>query len=278
MEKKIKRNTVLFSLISISCGWLGVLVNNILTKQPEGYSLGMLLWLVLPLLTAVLIRAFIKDDSKSLGLKPNFKGNLKWYLVSFIIFPAITLFVFTIGSISNWIDFSKFHFADFAAAFLGMFAANFIKNIFEELAWRGFLTERLIKLKCSDGKIYSIVVIVWSLWHVPYYLFFLPGNIINGSRITTLFLGIITLVCWIIMFSELYRLTRSIWPCVILHAAINSLEVIYNYISIKGGKDIFVNYDTGIISLVICIFIGILMRNYRIKKAANETKINEYNI
>lgn len=270
MDKGIRSRIILFSLITISSGWLGVLVNNILTKQPEGYSLGMLLWLVLPLLTAVLIRIFMKDDSKSLGLKPNFKGNVKWYIVAFLIFPAITLIVLTIGSICNWVDFSKFHLANFGAVFLGMLAANFIKNIFEEFAWRGFLTERLIKLKCSDDKIYSIVAIVWSLWHVPYYLFFLSGNSTGGSRVTALFGIIITIACWIIMFTELYRLTRSSWLCVILHTVINSIPIIYNYISVKGDKDIFINNETGIISLVLCIFIGILMRNYRIKKANNE--------
>lgn len=269
MEKKLNRNIILFSLIALSSGWLGVLVNSILTKQPSGYSLGMLLWLVLPLITAILINAFSKDDVKVLGLKPNLKGNLIWYLISFLIFPAITLIILTIGSISNWIDCSKLYFSDFAAAFLGMFAANLIKNIFEELAWRGFLTERLIRLKLSDAKIYIITAIVWSLWHVPYYLFFLSDSIVGGNRIKALFGIIITVIGWIIMFTELYRLTRSIWPCVILHAVINSLEIIYNYISINSGKGIFVNIDTGIISLVICILIGILMRNYRIKKTLN---------
>lgn len=277
MDRKIKKSIILFSLISISCGWLGALLNTILTKQPEGYSLGMLLWLVLPLLTAVLIRVFMKDNSNSLGFKPNFKGNLKWYLVSFLIFPSITLFVVTIGYISNWTDFSKFHFTEFAAAFLGMFVANFIKNIFEEFSWRGFLTERLIMLKCSDEKIYSIVAIVWSLWHVPYYLFFLSADSIGESRITALFGIIVTIVCWIIMFTELYRLTRSSWTCVILHTVINSIPIIYNYVSIKGGKDIFINNETGIISLAICIFIGIIMRSYMIKKSADKTRLNECN-
>lgn len=267
MEKNIKKSIVLFSLITISCGWLGVLVNNILTKQPKGYSLGMLLWLILPLITAVLIRIFMKNDSMSLGLRPNFKENLKWYLVSFLIFPAITFFVLIIGFVGNWVDFSKLHFADFIMAFLGMFVANFIKNIFEELAWRGFLTERLINLNYNDGKIYGIVAVVWSLWHVPYYLFFLSSTSIDGSRIAALFGIIVTIIGWIIMFTELYRLTRSIWPCIILHAVINSIVVIYNYVSIKGGKDIFINNETGIISLIICILIGILMRNYRIKKS-----------
>lgn len=145
-----------------------------------------------------------------------------------------------------------------------MFVFNFIKNIFEELAWRGFLTERLIDLKCRDLMMYMIAVIVWSSWHVPYYLFLLPVSTSEGSRVQLLFSGILVLVCWIVMFTELYRITRSIWPCVILHAVNNSLMVIYNYISIKGSITAFFDYNAGIISLAICILIGILMRKYRI--------------
>jgi len=266
MEKKIKKSIIIFSAISIMCGWVGLLINTVLTKQPKGNSLGMLLWLVLPLITAVLIRIFMKDGWKPLGIKPNFKANLKWYLTSFLIFPLITMVVLTIGVSTKWVDISMFPIADFAALFFGTFAANFIKNIFEELAWRGFLTERLIKLKCSDGKIYIIVGSVWLLWHVPYYLFFLSDNKINESWLKLIVLAFLTLGSWIIMFSELYRLTRSIWPCVILHSSINSLAIIYSYISIKGGMGIIISYDTGIISLLMCICVGLFMRNYRIRK------------
>jgi len=269
MDKKVKKSVIVFSIISALSGWIGVLVNSILTKQPKGESLGMLIWLVLPLLTAVFIRIFKNGRVKALGLKPNFKGNLKWYLTSFLIFPAITIIVLSIGSVTNCVDLSKFHLADFAVAFLGMFVFNFIKNIFEELAWRGFLTERLINLKCIDLVMYMIVVIVWSLWHVPYYLFLLSVNPSDGSRVQLLFSGILVLVCWIIMFTELYRITRSIWPCVILHAVNNSLMVIYNYISIKGSTTVFLDYNAGIISIVICILIGIFMRKYRIYLSNN---------
>lgn len=265
MDKSIKKGIIIFSNVAISCGWLGVLADSILTKQPKGNSLGMLIWIAFPLLTAVLISIFMKESWRPLGLKLNLKGNLKWYLISFMIFPIIAVLVFAIGVAVKWVDISKFNFADFAPVFLGGFIASFIKNIFEELSWRGFLTERLIKLKCSDIMIYLITAIVWSSWHIPYYLVLLPVDA-GANRGKLLFYGIVTIVCWIIMFTELYRITRSIWPCVILHAVINSLEVIYKYVSVAGGKDIFINYDSGIIALIICICIGMLMRKYRIKK------------
>ena len=35
--------------MAFTCGWLGVLVDKVVEQQPEGESLGMLIWLVLPL-------------------------------------------------------------------------------------------------------------------------------------------------------------------------------------------------------------------------------------
>lgn len=61
-EKNIKNGIFVFFVI-IS-GWIGVLVDSVLIAQPEGDSLGMGIWLVLPLLTAFIIILFSKDIGK----------------------------------------------------------------------------------------------------------------------------------------------------------------------------------------------------------------------
>ena len=33
---KTKRNLIIFIIVTLSCGWLGVLLDSILTEQPEG--------------------------------------------------------------------------------------------------------------------------------------------------------------------------------------------------------------------------------------------------
>jgi len=70
---------MVFIAVVISSGWIGVLVDSLLTEQPEGETLGMGVWLVLPLVTAIVILLFSKNSRKEMGLKPNFNGNLKWY-------------------------------------------------------------------------------------------------------------------------------------------------------------------------------------------------------
>ncbi|TFH05566.1 MAG: CPBP family intramembrane metalloprotease, partial [Methanosarcina sp.] len=58
MNKKVIRNVVVFIVVVILSGWIGVLVDSVLTEQPKGESLGMGIWLVLPMLTAIAITIF----------------------------------------------------------------------------------------------------------------------------------------------------------------------------------------------------------------------------
>jgi hypothetical protein len=74
MSKKAIRNMGIFIFLVIISGWIGVLVDSLLTDQPEGDSLGMGIWLVLPLLTAFIIILFSKASWRDLGLKPNFRA------------------------------------------------------------------------------------------------------------------------------------------------------------------------------------------------------------
>mgnify|MGYP001185927424 CR=1 FL=1 len=272
MNKKGIRNLGLFISIVIISGWLGVLVDSVLTEQPEGDSLGMGVWLVLPMLTAWVIILISRLSWKELGLKPNFKGNIKWYLASILIFPVVTAIVMLIGATTNWIDLSAFALRPFIVAFGSTMFVNFIIDIFEETAWRGYLTSQLLKLNLNDWKLYLIVGCVWAAWHIPYYLVFLPEADIQAvmpvSRAIYVVVAFTTFLCWTVMFTELFRVTKSVWPCVILHTVEDSLInllVISGYISIAVGKEILVSPINGIIASILYLAVGLGIRAYRIK-------------
>lgn len=57
-RKGILSIVAVFIVAVISCGSIGVLVDSLLTEQPEGETLGMGIWLVLPLLTVIIILLF----------------------------------------------------------------------------------------------------------------------------------------------------------------------------------------------------------------------------
>jgi len=274
MVMKTKRNLIIFIAVALASGWLGVLLDMVLSEQPEGNSLGMLLWLVTPILTAVVLR-IIDRDGKGIGLKPNLKGNGKWYGVSLLIYPVVTIITVCLAMVFGSVELSGF-----TAALLPMMAAAFlieaVKNIFEEFAWRGYLTPKLMEYTKNDWCINAVSGLVWALWHVPYYLIFLPDRYFTSmSRGTMVLMGILIMSCWNIMFVEIYRLTKSVWPVVLMHAvedAVPTLLVTEGYFIFTKSGDTFFSPTDGVIATALFLCIGFFLRLIRIKKERAEAK------
>ena len=115
----------------------------------------------------------------------------------------------------------KVEFMAYLGILLTQIGTQFIKNIFEESVWRAYLTNQLIKLKLSDLKLYLLVGFIWWIWHLPYIMKFLSEREIQNTlpvgRFTFFLIGMITVACWTVMYTEIFRITNSVWPLVIMH-------------------------------------------------------------
>ena len=276
MNKNI-RNIIIFSFVAFICGWLGVLVDKFVTQQTEGETLGMAIWLILPLLTVILLRFFANDGWKNLGFRPNFRGNTKWYIIALLIYPLVTAVVLTLGKFLGWIDFSNFRTEIYFTGFIVALLPNFVKNIFEESVWRGYLTAKLLNEKVKDIWLYLIVGGIWSIWHLPYYLCFLPQadmyQILPVGQLAFALVAILSMICWTVMFVEFFRLTKSIWTVVLLHLIEDSLInhlVIDGHITIVAGKEFLISPILGIITTSLYLCVGLLLRRSRLSKMKNE--------
>jgi hypothetical protein len=92
---------------------------------------------------------------------------------------------------------------------------------------------------------------------------------VSMSRITFTLIAILTMVCWSVMFVELYRLTKSVWPGVIMHVvedALPTLLVIEGYLVFTKTGDILFNPTTGIITTILFLGVGFAFRTIRIKR------------
>ncbi len=267
---KTKGNVIIFIIVTLASGWIGVLVDSALPEQPEGNSLGMGLWLTMPFLISIPLRIVCRDY-KDMGIKPHFKGNVKWYLSSLMIYPLVTVITVGFAMIFGCVDMSDFTITAFVslAAFSGI--SGFAKNIFEEFAWRGYLTPKLMELKINDWLLYIISGLVWALWHVPYYLFFLPNQYFESlSRTGMIGTACLLMPCWAIMFAELYRLTKSVWPCVLMHAVEDAVPTVLvttgSFMALTNHSDFWLNPTDGVITTILFTAIGLFLRSVRIKK------------
>ncbi len=270
MSKRDKINLTVFVFVTITAGMFGYLLDQILTEQPEGNSLGMRLWLVLPFLTGIALR-ILNRDLKQIGAKPNFKNNLKWYAVSVLVFPCVMLICIIAAKIMGGLIVEEIKISALLGLMLTTFLANCIKNIFEEFAWRGCLVPYLEKTGINDGALYISSGLVWGLWHVTYYMFFLPDEYFTEtSRLMMVVVGIVLMIFWSPLFVELRRLTNSVWPCVILHsmedAVPTMLFVTANVLRIKENYSVMLDPISGIVPTVLVILAGLGLRNCRIKK------------
>lgn len=270
-RKKILTSFII-SAVALVSGWIGVMVDSQLEPQPAGETLGMALWLVMPLITALILMWVAKDDRSDLGLTPKFCPNIRWYGIAIIVFPAVTLFTTFMGKLLGLVDCSTFNGEAYLSGIAVALLPAIIKNFFEEFVWRGYLTSKLVKLNLNDSLIYVIVGGIWGAWHLPYYLHFLPEPVLTevlpAGRIAFAFIALPTMICWTVMYVELYRITKSIWPLVLLHtvedATVNHL-VIDGHIRILDGTEWIVSPILGVLPTSVYLAIGLALRSIRRK-------------
>lgn len=269
------RNLTIFIIVVLAIGWIGRGL-DVLMDNPSSEGLGILLWIIMPLGASLLLRAFAGDGWKDFGIKPNFKGNISWYVIALLIYPVTTVCILVIGSVLGLITFPDSSLSTLGliiqAFVLGIFPL-FIKNFFEEAAWRGYLAPKVYSLRLNDFVGHLIVGLVWGAWHIPYYLFFLDQAVL--SKFTTLNLvifiplAIVVTISWAMVYGEIRLLTKSIWPAVLMHAVEDALLIMLiadHYIQILPGTDWFISPMTGLISVIFFSTIGISLRQLRIRK------------
>ena len=276
MSKRDKITLVIFVFITITAGVFGYLLDQVLTEQPEGNSLGMGLWLVLPFLAGIVLR-IINKDMKQMGVQTNFKHNLKWYAVAVLVFPSIMLISIIVAKLAGGLIVGEIESSALFVLMVTTFLANCIKNIFEEFAWRGCLVPYLEKTGMNDWFLYFSSGLIWGMWHITYYMFFLPDEYFTEiSRPMMVVVGIVLMIFWSSLFVELRRLTKSVWPCVILHsmedAVPTMLFVTANVLQIKETYSVMLDPISGILPTALVFFTGLGLRKCRMKR---ETGVGE---
>ena len=274
-NKTTVRNLAIFIIVVLAIGWIGRGL-DILMGNPVSKSFGMLLWLITPIVISLLLRAFAGDGWKDFGIKPNFKGTAVWYVIALIVYPVLTALVLIIGRGLGLITFPNFTLTALGLilkAFAAGLLPQFIKNIFEEAAWRGYLAPKVYSLRLNDFVGHLIVGLVWGAWHIPYYLYFLDKAVLQNFTTLNLAsfisLSIIVMVSWAIVYGEIRLLTNSIWPAVLMHmvedAFLNQLFT-EHHIQVIPGADWLVSPMNGLISIFFFIVLGVGLRQLRKRK------------
>ena len=267
------RNIMIVSVITVGGGWLGIWLNNVTgNTMPPMQSLGALIWLTSPALSGFALRTFGGDGWKDSGFGFHLLSSWKWYLAGILVYPLAALLTFGLGALFGIISADGFD--GYLSAAGVMFVGSLMKNIFEEFAWRGYLTPRLDAAKVHPILNHLIVGILWWSWHLPYYYYFLDRSILASSITTSipvfLAIGLFVMFPTAILFGELRLVGRSVWPVFVLHNVINALSMpllINGFIKVNGPLGaVFTPTNEGIITSILFGAAGLVIYKFRMSK------------
>lgn len=259
-EFSLSKKIFLYLVICFALSWTGfflVMFNGGMDSISGKFAIGSCM--LLPSISVIFVMLITKEGFKNLYIKPNFKGNIKLYLIAWLAPIALTIFGaalyflffpkqfdFSMNSfVYNMIETAK---QNATAAELqkiptvqdaktililqlisGIFLSpilNFIPCFGEELGWRGFLLPRLTEYFGNNqkAKIKATLFsgIIWGLWHAPVICM---GHNYGKSYPFFPYVGIIimTIMCITLgtFMAVIFYKTKSIIPAVITHAVIN---------------------------------------------------------
>jgi len=279
------RNLIIFVVGVVGLPWLGWALDMGRGADPHNQqnSLGWLLFILSPLLVSLLLRAVGGDGWKDLGIKPALKGNGKWYALSILFHPVITIAILVAGFTLGMVlipDLSSAKLTLVGQAIVLAILPALVKNIFEEFGWRGYLAPKIQLVVRNPLVGHVLVGIVWFAWHLPYYVVLLDPSTIRS--VTSMGLAVFLpltlagLVAAAIVYGEIRLLTGSIWPAVLMHVVGNVLIgalIEQKFFSMLGGTDVFMSPGwSSAISIVLFATIGLWLYRRRTKSMSATTQ------
>ena len=266
------RNVALFTVAVWSVGWIAAALQSRIV-DPSARQLGLLLWLVTPLATVLLLRGFAGDGWRDFGLAAAFRGNALGWSAAVLVHPICATLVVAIGSRLGWTA-SKGSVPDLLWVFAYGLAPSFVKNIFEEFAWRGYLTPKVRSLGANDLAGHCVVGLIWAGWHVPYFLYLVDPAALHAATNLSLAafvaMAIPSLVAVSIVYGELRLLTNSVWPAVVAHAIGNALIdvlIVNGFVQVESGRELLASPGyQGALSIAVFVVAGVALHRLRLRR------------
>ena len=287
MKKAIKYSIIvcLVSWVYAAIMIFGLGVKNV-SDNPIKYTVLASLYMLLPLMIAVVIQKVDKDKLASTGLL-RFKIKASWF-VAWMLPVVMVLLTLVVNALVPGCEFNTDMSAmvpadsvteeqrEMLALFMnpavvimitivsGLLAGVTINAVFafgEEYGWRNYLVDVLREQKFVCASI--LIGIVWGLWHFPLILL---GHNYPQHSVAGVFMMVV--FCVLASFIETYIVvkTKSVFPAAIFHGTINAVAGL-NVILIKGGNDLLNGMTglSGFIVMAIVIMIVYLFDRYILK-------------
>ena len=285
-----KKRLLIFLITTFVLTWAYALVvvypfkNATTAEELSMLQLLMAATMLIPAIVVVFTRLITKEGFKNSMIRPNFKGNIKTYLLAyfgpsvltilgamvyFLIFPkqfdincgylvqsyeALGVDASTLPMPANMIILMQ----GLSGFFFGPII-NFVTCFGEEWAWRGYMVPKMAE-SMKTIPMLLISGVIWGVWHAPLTII---GHNYGLGYWGYPFTGILamTLFCTVIgVFMAYITLkTKSCIPAVLAHGAINAFASVGIYFTFEGGNAFIGPAPTGIVGMTAFIVLDIFL-------------------
>ncbi|UYX54759.1 CPBP family intramembrane metalloprotease [Bacillus thuringiensis] len=205
------------------------------------------------------------------------KVDLKWYLFTLIVIPAVLFLGMVIvnGGIPTFHSLNAEFFVTYLISFVAIF---FLGGPFpEEIGWRGFALPRL-QSKFGPLKGTLLLSVLWAFWHLPHFLTAAQrGGPSSDLSILYIHLPIFILLCLpiSIILTWVYNCHHgNLFILMLVHASVNTFSLVQTHSTnaVLKNTDIFVVIGLGLVALLILIF---TRGNLGYKQTANDVAFSK---
>ena len=285
-----KKRLTIFLILTFVATWLYCLLfvypraNAVSAEEISTLQLFIAATMFIPAICVIITRLITKEGFQNSMIKPNFKGNIKTYLLAYFGPSILTL----IGAIVYFLIFPKqfdincgylLQTYESMGVDMGMTAMpanllmlsqgitailfgpiiNFVTCFGEEWAWRGYMVPKMAE-SMETVPMLLVSGVIWGLWHAPltvighnYGLGYL-GYPVTGILAMCLFCTVVG-----IFMSYITLKTQSCIPAVLAHGAINAFASIGIYFTVDGGNPFVGPAPTGVIGMIAFIVLDIFL-------------------
>lgn len=237
--------------------------------------------MLIPALSTIATRLITKEGFSNFGIKPHFKGNIRYYLAAwflpslliaagavlyFLLFPAhfdptMSQIAQQYQSLGLALPEGSMMLIFLSQLLMGFFLGpllNIITTSGEEIGWRGYLLPKLME-KYSPRLSVIISGTIWGLWHAP---IIAMGHNYGLDYPLFPWLGIFAMILWCIALAAFFSFvtikTASWLPASIAHGSVNSFAAISVFFTVGNPSPFVGPLPVGIIGGMGLIILGVI--------------------
>ena len=295
-----KKRFIIFLVMTFIATWgycLAFVHPYMETSNAEELSLRIAVTMFIPAICVLITRLITKEGFQNHMIKPNFKGNVKIYLLAyfgpsalsilgaivyFLIFPSqfdsncgyLLKLYETMGVDLNTMPMPA-NLLILSQGITGILFGpilNFVTCFGEEWAWRGYMVPKMAE-NMKTVPMLLLSGVIWGLWHAPLtivghnYGMGYWGYPVTGILAMCFFCTVIG-----VFMSYITLKTKSCIPAVLAHGAINAFASVGMFFTQDGGNPFLGPAPIGVIGMIAFIVLDIFLVS-ALRKDENNKKV-----